>query len=215
MLAIALLRTNRDRHALLIFIPMLVLGLLWPPVAKRVGFPSASLDQFNLLFESLVVAIALLWLNADKLGRYHGLMRVSMSLGIIMLAGFVAVISAGRTLSDPISTLILLFIAAMGIVLLVALAVTHRVTHGHYVPLWFTLWLAVWSLLFSTVGTVFFVMVRLLLASYQWPILIQAVKAGLALGLCLYAMNLPYLLLMFTSPFFRRRFHIWLGAAES
>jgi hypothetical protein len=31
------------------------------------------------------------------------------------------------------------------------------------------------------------------------------------LGLCLYAIDLPYLLLMFRSPFFRQRFHIWLG----
>jgi hypothetical protein len=31
------------------------------------------------------------------------------------------------------------------------------------------------------------------------------------MALCLYAVNFPYLLLMITSPFFRRRFHIWLG----
>ena len=34
----------------------------------------------------------------------------------------------------------------------------------------------------------------------------RILKAGLVLSLCLYAVNLPYMLLMFRSPFFRQRF---------
>jgi hypothetical protein len=44
-------------------------------------------------------------------------------------------------------------------------------------------------------------------------IITQILVPGLVLGLCVYAVNLPYLLLMFSSPFFRRRFHVWLGVA--
>ena len=41
--------------------------------------------------------------------------------------------------------------------------------------------------------------------------LLTVTLTGAGLGLCLYAVNLPYLLLMFVSPFFRRRFHLWLN----
>jgi hypothetical protein len=216
--AIGIPKRNRDRRAVMIFVPLAILSLLWPLVAPRVSLASASVDQFALLFESLIVGLALFWLNADTLRRYHGLVRGPVSLGLLLLAVLVAVVSAGRTLSDPTLIIFLIFVAVLGVILLVALALTRRMVRRRYVPFPFMLWLAVWSLLLTTVPVALLIVVPLLV--FSWGviepriILLQSV-VGLALGLCLYALNLPYMLLMFSSPFFRRRFQDWLGVAPA
>ncbi len=43
----------------------------------------------------------------------------------------------------------------------------------------------------------------------------QIVIPSLVLGSGIYVINLPYVLLMFSSSFFRQRFHAWLGAEPS
>jgi NADH:ubiquinone oxidoreductase subunit K len=215
-LAVGVPKRNRDRRALLIFVPLAILSLLWPVATKHVNFPSASLDRFNLLFESLVVGLALLWLHADRLRGYQGWVRVPLSLGLMLLAGLVAFVSAGQSLSDPMVIILPIFVAVLGAILLVALALARRMTRGRYVPLSFMGWLAVGSLLFTAVSAALLAGVPQLLTSRETMdlrirILLWQGLAGLALGLCLYVMNLPYMLLMFRSSFFRQRFRAWLG----
>jgi hypothetical protein len=218
-LAVGVPKRNRDRRALLIFVPLAILSLLWPVIAQRVRLPSASLDLYSLLFESLVVGLALLWLNSDKLSEYNRRRRFLMSLGILVLAGLVAMISSGRTPLDPLVIILLILVIPMGVILLAALATARRMTHGQYAPLPFMAWLAAASLLLWTVATILLTMVRLLLNAQGtielWLLLKGAIQVGLAMGVCLYAVNLPYMLLMFRSPFFRQRFRVWLGVKPS
>ena len=216
-LAVGAARRNRDRRAILIFVPLAILSLLWPVVVRLVSLPSGSVDQFALLFESLVVGLALLWLNADKFSGYYGLVRVPMSLGILLLAGLVTSMSSGRTISDPVFIVLPIFVAVTGAILLGALALTRRMTHRRYVPFPFMLWLAVWSLLITMAGTALFFTVLLMISqgTINAPLLFFQTMMGGALGLCLYAVNLPYMLLMFRSSFFRQRFHVWLGGGSS
>ena len=214
-LAIILPRVNRDARALLIFIPLLVLSLLWPSVAKRAGIGPVSTEEYGLSFESLVVGVALLWLNADKLGKSPGLMQFAVSLGLVLLAGLAGVVSFGRASMDNLSPFLGL-IALAGSVLLIALAATRRSLRRRYKPLPFTLHLGFWSLLSSTAGMAAVTLVVGAFggfgASSNLPsALREALRFGLLLGVCLYAINLPYMLLAFRSPFFRRRFCTWLG----
>jgi len=218
-LAVAVPKRNRDRRALLIFVPLAILSLLWPVATRPVAFSSVSLDRFNLLFESLVVGLALLWLHADRLRGYRGWVRVPLSLGLLLLAGLVAFVSAGQTLADPMIFNLPIFVAILGAVLLAPLALARRMTRGRYVPLVFMAWLAVWSLLFTAITAVLLAGVLQFLVSggtmdLRLRILFWQGVAGLALGVCLYVINLPYMLLMFRSPFFRWRFQIWLGVAS-
>lgn len=213
-LAVALPAANRHRHALLIFVPLLILGLLWERVTTRTGMPSAGRAQFSFLGEFLATGLALLWLNADKLGRLRGPARLAAGLGLLLLADLMVIPSywgsfPGRT------GMFIVFTAIMGIVLLVALTLTRRLAHQRYRPLHFLLWLAVWSIVGSIAGAAAFVGVLTLSHLHDIPglqaLIVEIVVAGLVLAVCLYAVNLPYLLLMFTSPFFRRRFQVWLG----
>ncbi len=222
-LAVAVPKRNRDRRALLIFVPLAILSLLWPLAIKLVpSAPSASvsLDRSNLLFESLVVGLALLWLQADWLRGRPGWVRVPLSLGLLLLAGLVAFVSASQTLADPMISILPILVTILGAILLAALALARRMTHRRYVPLAFMVWLAVGSLLFTAVSAALLAGVPPLLLSGETMdvrlriLLIQSV-AGLALGVCLYVINLPYMLLMFRSSFFRQRFRVWLGVEPS
>ena len=214
-LAVALPRTNRQRHALLIFVPMLVLRLLWARVTQLTGMPSATDAQFSFLAEFLALGLALLWLNAERLGGCHVFGRLAGSLGILLLADLAAVTSYWGAFPRQ-TGMLLVVTATVGVILLVSLTLTRRLAHRRYRPLRFMLWLAAWSSVCSVAWTAALVGVLMLATPYPihgWrTILTQIVMPGLAISLCLYAANLPYLLLMFTSPFFRRRFRVWLGA---
>jgi len=144
-LAVAVPKRNRDHRALLIFVPLAILSLLWPLATKLVpSAPSASVsvDRSNLLFESLVTGLALLWLQADWLRGRPGWVRVPLSLGLMLLAGLVAFVSASQTLAGPMISILPIFVTILGAILLVALALARRMTHRRYVPLAFMVWLA-------------------------------------------------------------------------
>jgi hypothetical protein len=137
--AIAWPRKNRRYEALLIFVPMLVLGLLWQTVTKATGLPSATAVQFGFLIEFLMVGMALLWLNADRLGRRGGLTRFVSSLGIVLLAGLVVVLSYGRTFTGAQGVILVFSTTTLAIVLLVSLTLTHWLIRRRYRPFSFLL----------------------------------------------------------------------------
>ena len=174
---------------------------------------------FSFLVESLVVGTALLWLNAEKVGPYRGLVWFTGSLGILLLADMGVLVSYWGTFPRD-NGLFLTFTAIVEVVLLAALALTRRRAHQHCRPWHFMLWLGAWCTIWSIAGAAAFVGVLALSHPYSVSGLSTMVgrilEAGVVLSLCLYAVNLPYMLLMFRSPFFRQRFHVWLGvAAES
>lgn len=212
ILACALFRANRQRDALLIFVPLLILDLLWGRVTTLTGMSSSLQVQFSFVGEFLAAGIALLWLHAERLGRSGGLVRFAASLGLLGLADLAVLVSYWGALPNQS----VVFTAIVTLSLLVSLTLTRRLSHRHYQPARFLLWLALWSALCSITGAAAFVAVEALAAVsplHAWlAMLVQTILAGLVLALCLYAVNLPYLLLMFTSPFFRRRFLVWLGA---
>jgi hypothetical protein len=214
-LGVALPRTNRDPRALLIFIPMLVLAFLWQRVAGWMGITSANQIVFSFLTEFLAVGAGLLWLNADRLARYRGLVRCAASLGLVLLADAAALVAWSRTFPGSIRELLIVTIL-IGVVVLVSLGLARRRARRRYDPLRFALWLAAWSVLLALSLVAVPAGISIVAGSPAVDDLRSAfqrvVVPGLALGICLYAVHLPYLLLMFTSPFFRRRFCAWLGA---
>ena len=216
-LALALPRANRNRHALLILVPLLVLGLLWGWFTKATGMPSEPQMLYSFPVEFLVVGLALLWLNADQIGRRRGLARLATSLGILLLASVVMVLSYGRTFPGARALGIPVASVVMGLILLISLALTRWLARRRYRPVRFMIWLAVWCTLCALASTTVFVGILILVGSLEiralHDVTLQLATPALVLALCLYVVSLPYLLLMFTSPFFRRRFLVWLGAA--
>ncbi len=215
---LAVPKSNRDRRALLVLVPPLILMLLLGPVMRMAGFNPVDLEQFSTMFKVLVVGLALVWLNAGYLSRYRGLVSCALSVGMVLLAAGVGALSYGVEQAHD-ATLYLLFVVAMSIAFITALRVARRLAGGRYRPLRFMLCLAVSSALISPVGVLAFVGVEELIDPGMFGdlggVLVYSGLIGFMAALCLYAANLPYMLLMFSSPFFRRRFQDWLGAAPA
>jgi hypothetical protein len=213
-LAIALPKTNRHRHAPLIFVPMVALGFLWRQATILTG--AAYQMEVGFLIEFLAVGLALLWLNADELGRCHSVLRFVTSLAILLLGGLTVGASYWGAFSDG-TGVPLVFTMIMAVASLISLTLARWSSHGRYKALRFMVWLAVWSTPCAIAGVATQVLMLLTENPTYDPqaILAEIIVPGLVLSLCLYAVNLPYMLLVFSSPFFRQRFCIWLGVAAN
>jgi hypothetical protein len=209
-LAILVPGANRDWRALPVFLPTLVLILSWYPAAALLGFHTISAEEVGFVFESLVFGIALLWLSIDKIAKYRAWMRFAMSLGIFMVVGLVTGVSHDGVFSPKTSILLLLTIC-LGIVELVILTVTRRLACRCSDPVRFTVWLGICGALFSAVGIATFDVILALLERVNANIL-EVLVVGLFPGLCLFPINLAYMVLMSASPFLRTRLTAWLGA---
>jgi MFS family permease len=112
-----------------------------------------------------------------------------------------------------VSVFLALFVC-MTFALLTAITISRRFCKKKYSPIRFMLWLVLWMVLLGSFATlIFFILGSLILSS--WPSrlisqLIQVLFVGLILGLFIYVLNLPFMLLGFVSPFFRERLYVCL-----
>ena len=95
VLAIVLVKANRNPQALLVLVPLLIINLLWSIFKKAMSFPSAQVEMFNMLFYSLTVGIAILWLLAHKLGNRSRFVTFLLAFTIMAVVGLAGAISYG------------------------------------------------------------------------------------------------------------------------
>jgi len=215
ILAIVLPKANHDRRILLIFIPLVIVNLLWLAFKNVSGMPSATASQFDTVFHSMAVGIAVLWLVANYFDRFGGFVRFLMFLGTLVAVACLGILSYSTEFSNE-AALFLAMLVFFSITVLAATTAAGKLCRGEYRPLRFMLWLALWNIvasLFTTFG--FFVVGNLIMSSGgSGPDILQAilmlVLVGLAFGLCLYVLNLPFMILGFANPFFRKRFNACL-----
>ncbi len=210
-LVILLVRDNRDPHVLLIFIPIFLVRLLWSQFLPILGAPSDFLVVFSVLIDALVVGMAILWLLAYKLGNRNRF--VSLLLALVVLAGItvVAVVS-NQVWTSFVDNDIVIF-QSLGIatmLLIFVLAAWH--CRKRYGPWRFMLWLALWAMVISLVAIIVYFLIA---EGRSDPVqelirhMPQVLLVGLILGLCIYMLNLPFMILAFTTPFFRKRFYAY------
>ena len=107
----------------------------------------------------------------------------------------------------------LIVLAVMVLVGLLAFALAGWCCRNHYGPVRFMLYLALWTVLICLVTTLSVYSTVFVFQQAPVPIstvLLVAGIFGLVLGACIYAMNLPYMVLALRSPFFRERFYACL-----
>lgn len=107
-----------------------------------------------------------------------------------------------------------IFPVLLATLLLTILTITARRCRGDYSPVRFMLRLGLWTTIWGLVVAFgYFIIVTL---SFEMriddiKILAWIGLAGLILGVFLYLLNLPFMILGFTSPFFRERLQRCLG----
>jgi hypothetical protein len=210
-LAILLVRANRDPRVLLIFIPIFLIRLLWSRFQPILGAPSDVLAVLGMLVDAFVVGMAVLWLLAYKLGNRNRFISLLLALVVLVAVSVVVVVSSQAWSSR--AALGLLVIQALGIatmLLVFVLAGWH--CRKRYGPWRFMLWLALWTMVISIVAFLTFFLIAVGPSGPAEELIRQipgVLLVGLIFAICIYALNLPFMVLAFSSPFYRERFYAY------
>jgi len=171
---------------------------------------SSSASQFDTIFQSIAVGIAVLWLVVNYFEKFGGIVRFLLSFVVLVAVAGLGTLSYSTDFSNE-TVLFLALSAFQAITILGATTAAGKLCNWRYRPPRFMLWLAVWMLLgslFAMFG--FFIVGTAIMSSGPGPDILETILMltliGLIFGLCLYMFNLPYMILMFYSPFFRERF---------
>jgi hypothetical protein len=214
--AIVLVKANRNPRVLLILVPLLILNLLWSVFKRTLGFGSSDTEMFTMLFHSLVMGITAVWLLAHKLSNRNRFVTFLLALVVMAVAGLTGTTSYGMTEFSSETALISILLAVWASAVIVLFALTGWCCRKRYSGLRFMLWLPVWSVATGIASTLSYFGIGLIIMSIagnsipSYLMLLQVFAVGLVFGLCLYVINLPYMILAFCSPFFRERFYACL-----
>jgi len=206
-------KANRDKRALLILLPLVLVNLIWWVFMKFAKMNATDAQEFSLIFKTMAVGVAVLWLMTNYFARFKGAARFLLSFGtVIFIAGF-SILSYKTEFSNETALFLALFIF-MALTMLVAITISRRLCGGKYRPVSFMLWLALWTVLNSFIATFGFLIVMSIIFA-SGPVFSEAILmfivAGSIFGLFLYVLNLPFMILGFAHPFFRKRFCACLG----
>jgi hypothetical protein len=213
LLSIILDKANRNPHALLVLVPLLIVNLLWSIFKKAMGFPSAQAEMFNMLFYSLTVGIAILWLLAHKLGNRSRFVTFLLAFTIMAFVSLTGAISYGGLELSQQTVEVLLLLAILVFAMLLGFVLTGWWCRKRYRPVSFMLWLAVWTVAANLVSMLVFYSIVFVARRVSVPIstvLILALIAGSVLGAFLYVVVFPYMILALRSSFYRQRFYACL-----
>jgi len=213
ILTIVVPKVNHNIHVLWIVAPLVVLNLLYFAFKKISGMPSSAALQFDILFQSMMIGISVLWLLANYLVRFGGIIRFLLSFVTMIIVAGLGILSFSTEFSSETDMFLALFVFAV-LTMLAAITLSRRFCGGKYRPVRFILWLALWTILGSIFAMIGFIIVGTIIMS-SGPDLSEMLSiigfGGLIFGLCLYMLNFPFMILGFVHPFFRERFCTCLG----
>jgi len=171
--------------------------------------PSSSASQFDTVFYSMAVGITVLWLVLNYFEKFGGFVRFLLSFITIVAVAALGTLSYSTEFSNEM-VLFLAFFGYLTITMLGAITAAGKLCYWKYRPLNFMLWMALWTLLCSLITTFgFFIVGTAITSSGPGLDILEAIKmlslVGLIIGLCLYVLILPFMILGFANPFFRER----------
>ena len=212
--ALIFVKANRTPRILLIIIPLLIVNVLWLLLTQMMGFSSSTdMEMFNMMFNSLVGGITFLWLFVPKLVRYNPWIAFFLAFALIETLFLVGIVSyLGFEFSQE-AMVALAMLTVLALAMLLGFVLAGRRCRKRYGPVRFMLWLAVWMVVVCLASMIVFYGIVFIIQQAPIPIstiLLVAATVGLVFGVCLYVINLPYMILALRSSFFRERFYACL-----
>jgi len=211
--AIVLEKTNRNPQALLIFIPLFIIFLLWLGFVFLLNIPFSAKAQFDPIIVSYSVGIAMLWLLVHKFGNRKRLVRFIFAFGVMAVIGIVGSISyAGLEFSQQ-NFALLMMLAILSFAMLLGFVMAGWQCRNRYGHVRFILWLAFWTIV-STLMCILvfysiFFLVEQISVEFSRVFLVLLISGSIT-GLISFIINLPFMILAFINPFFRKRFYACL-----
>ncbi len=210
ILLLVFVRANRTPRAWLIFIPLLIVNLLWSLFSKVLGVDSAGMVIFSVLFHSYTVGIAAVWLLGHKIANRRRFATFLLALAIMAVASLIGIVSYGMTDFSGEGLSILMCLGVLSLTMLLGFVLSGFMCRNRYSNLRFMLWLALWCEVACVASMLvfYFIMSVIYRSSISLSeILFEFFPAALIFGLCAYLIVLPYMILAFRSSFFRQRFY--------
>jgi hypothetical protein len=209
---------NRNTRIVLILVPLAIVNVLWWLFIHSARMNSTDELQFGVIFNSVSVAVTVLWLVAHYFKNLRGSVRLLLSFATIVIVSGLGTLAYSTEFSAEMALFLALFIF-IALTMLVAIALSSRFCGGKYRPVRFLLWFALWMILISFVAAAGFVVAGSIIFSSGPPssaaAIIGLLLAGSVFGLFLYVLNLPFMILGFIHPFFRERFCSCLRLREA
>lgn len=210
VLALSIPKSNHNRRVLLIFIPIIIVNVLWLAFKRIASVPTDSAVQFDTVVQSMALGTAVLWLIGGYFSSLQGSARFLLSFVTVVLVAGMGVLSYCAEFSHETFLFLTLF-AILTVTLLAAITVTRAVCKARFRPTRFMLWLALWMLLGGIVAMCGFYIAGSYIMSSGPSMsnisqtLVMIIVAGPILGFGLYLLNLPFMILGFANPFFHER----------
>jgi len=196
----------RNWKAWLILLPAFAIHALWLLI-KTISSFSSETALLAQIFIPLYIAIALLFALADRLARPNRFASFLLAAAVLALAGlasFLAYNFGGTVISEYVR-IPLTFYATLAAAFLFALTITAFFCRKRYSHIRFLAWLLCWAV----VLTIAFICI------FGWydyrPVglddVFEILVIGAIFGVCLFGVVLPFMILAFTSSFYRRPFY--------
>lgn len=208
ILAFIIPKVNHNIRVLLIIIPLVIVNLLWLLFMKLTNMNFADALQFGIIFHSMAVAVTVLWLVAHYFKRFGDAIRFLLSLATVAVIAGSGTLAYSTEFSKEMALFLILF-TLMAFTILFAITLSRRFCGETYRPISFLLWMALWMLLGGFIVALGFIVVGSIIFSSgpdSFGAIVIFILAGSIFGLFLYVLNLPFMILGFTHPFFRERF---------
>jgi hypothetical protein len=215
---LVLVKENRNREALMVLVPFVLLSeLLWPWIAYFLAVLSVDTGQIAYPFQWLLVAWTALWLLSPWLSRLHPALAISLALALAATVGAAAEFGLSQRLvfSPALMNYAILAFGLLLAFLLSGLCCRRKCTPGR-----FLLWLAPWLILGVALGAIA-ELVRVYACGYglaPLPAVADLIPGLMVSSLCfagaLYLLSLPYMYLALHSALYGERFHKTLRLPE-
>jgi hypothetical protein len=211
ILAAVLPKANHNVQVLWIFVPLVVVNLLWLAFKEASDMPSTVAIYYDTLVQSMVIGLAVLWLVLYYLKKLVGAARFFIAFAIVFIVASLGILPYYIAYSRDTFMFSVLFIV-ITLALLLAMTLSSILCRKRYTPGRFMLWLALWILIGSILSiSTFYIVIRMTISSipswsYLLHVLLSATLTGSIFGILVYVLNLPFMILGFVSPFFRERF---------
>lgn len=209
--ALILIKKNRTPRILLIFVPLLIVNVLWF-LLTQISSPGDD-EMFNMMFNSLVAGITFLWLFAPKLGRFNPWIAFFLAFALITMFFLLGIVSYLGFVFSRETMVILPMLTVLALAMLLGFVLAGWRCRKRYSPVRFMLWLAIWMVAICLASMILFYIITFFIQKVPIPItriLFMASIVGLILAIFLYVINLPYMILALRSSFFRERFYACL-----
>jgi hypothetical protein len=201
-------RANRNRQAWLLLIPLALVMLLWRPPTMLFGNTEDSAQSIGALVVSGVVSWAVVWLLGDWLGSRFRIANFFMILATMIVVGTMSFYCIFQGSADrPLFVYAVLYGLAV-YCLVSAMMLAGRYCRKRLTSMRFSLWLLVWLGVLTEVLALLLFFAYILMTGgapgFTRGLSTVTTMAALLIGI-VYLCNLPFLILVLNSPFYRRR----------